>query len=255
MDIADGMSFINKISENRKNGKFEERNEKIHGEVAGSMAEKEKYMGAEAYAAYKKNPTAIATIDLPGEAKFGELGVFFRGTNSIAIDREVDTEGQARVVIRHEEYHRAAEVAGGGSVRWRNEEGKPMTRTDAESRKLHEGITESLAQQDEAKRGNNSSVVYYAQAVVLACYIQEVVGREPLEKAYFTGDFTEVRKITDTKLGEGSFDKMMAIKDVRDASNFLATMAEAKGIDTAQWDKNELVERAKSNPAYKLEGS
>ncbi len=246
MDLAAGMSFTNKIHENRENEKFEERNEKIHGEVAESMAEKEKYMGAEAYASYKKNPTVIATIDLPGEAKFGELGVFFRDTNSIAIDRAIDAPAQASVVIRHEEYHRAAEVAGGRSMRWRDEAGKPVTRTDVESKSLHEGLTESFAQQDESRRGNNSSIRSYPKEVFLVSYIQEVAGREPLEKAYFTGDFSEVRGIMDEKLGKGSFDRVIAITDATDAANMLATMAEAKGMDTSQWDKNPILERAKS---------
>lgn len=252
-DLAESLSFGDKIRESRKNRVFAERNERIHQEVVGGMEDKRKYMGEEGYAAYREAPTVMATINLPGDLKSGELGVFFRNTNSIAVDSEVKEEAQARCVIRHEEYHRASEIAGGRAIRWRGDDGKAVVPTDLQMLKTHEGLTEFLAQQDERALGREAAAVYYPREVVLACYIQEVVGREPLEKAYFSGDFTEVRRIMDGKLGAGSFEKVFAITDAKEAANFLVMLAEAKGMDTAQWDKNTIVERAKSSPAYKYD--
>lgn len=241
MDFIKTISFVNHIIDAQKNAKFEERNEQLHDKVVESMAEKKKYMGPAAYAIYTHNPTVIATIDLPGVAPYGELGAFFNGTNSIAIDRGVSEEATARKVLRHEEYHRAAEIAGGSTVRWRDANGDPVVLSALVSRNFLEGLTESFAQQDESKLGNNSFSIAYPASVAAACCLQELIGREALEKAYFTGDFTGVREMVDKKLEEGAFINIISAGDGIAATSLILAFAKSKGIDTSQWYKNPLV--------------
>jgi hypothetical protein len=152
-------------------------------------------------------------------------------------------------IIAHEQAHYLAALNGGLGVV--TDDGKMDMRWQVGARKmngaawLHEGLTELLTQQIIRSSGINSKMVGYSREVILCHYLQMVVGRDILEKAYLSGDFTKVKNKLDGSLGHGTFEELLSKRMTLMADIFLTKVLEHNGIDYRSWEDNEIIRIAR----------
>lgn len=74
---------------------------------------------------------------------------------------------------------------------------------------MNEGYTEFIAQRICRKNGNDMNPEY-RQAVEAVFYLEQIAGKDAMERAFASGNTKELEQILDSKLGKGFFKKIMA---------------------------------------------
>jgi hypothetical protein len=213
------------------------RAQDIHQEVRGWM--RPEYLGRRTHERFTEHPPVLAM-----ERGMKTAGLYMPFTNGTVLDPvDMSSTDQMYVTIVHEQLHYASHLNGGGQIRWRDDEGGPAFASFDSNRWLHEGLTELHAQQLARARGHEHPPSYPAETTI-GFYLQRIVGEDTLREAYFSGDFTEVRREVNERLGEGTFEAMLSSDNGQDALVFLVSRLEAAGIDTSEWDRDPIVEGA-----------
>ena len=97
------------------------------------------------------------------------------------------------------------------------------------------GLTEMHAQQLTRSHGYTPSDISYRGETAVAYSLQRIVGAARLRRAYLTGDFTEVRRIVDRRLGAGTFGRLARMPNGYAALSFLRGRMDAAGVDHRAW--------------------
>ena len=178
-------------------------------------------------------------------------GTYYPGTNHIIVgayqaERE---EGDVLKLFAHEQLHYAAYLGGGQTVRWRDDSGRAIIQPRVGSWNIHEGTTELFANELARANGYSPNGVAYTFETSVCFALEQVVGSEPLRQAYFSGDFTEVRRLADERLGAGTFDALMACSSAPDAFSLIMGKVGAAGIDYHAWESNPIMAQCYSQIA------
>jgi hypothetical protein len=178
-------------------------------------------------------------------------GTYYPGTNHIIVgayeaNRE---EGDVLKLLAHEQLHYAAYLGGGQTVRWRDDSGAAILQPRVGGWNIHEGTTELLANELARANGYSPSGVAYTYETSVCFALEQVVGQEPLRRAYFSGDFTEVRRLMDERLGAGTFDALMACSSAPDAFSLIMGKVGAAGVDYHSWESNPIMAQCYSQIA------
>lgn len=80
-----------------------------------------------------------------------------------------------------------------------------------------EGITEDLAIKEMGAKWDPKLPRSYSRERALAHNVRELCGDQPVDRAYFQGDVSELRICLDRRLGEGNLDKLKNIADASDS--------------------------------------
>ncbi len=206
------------------------------------------FLGEAVFARYSETPPIVTGED---ESWFhaqvmafgsSRVGYYYPDTNHITIGAYQAERGETEAlhIIAHEQLHYAAFLGGGMDIRWRDESDAPNFR-DRASWNIHEGLTELLAQHLCRDNGYQPAGVSYPYESGVCFGIEQVVGRDLLRAAYFSGDFTEVRRTFDSSLGAGSFDALMGKRSAADAFSYLMERVSAAGMDYAAWESNPIM--------------
>ena len=232
-------------------------NDEISREVSEEWLSRE-YLGGTIRARFERSPPVATnesreyfdTIDASyGPADFleyspGSSGRYYPGTNHIVL-RDAGPErgamrdpgeGNRRKTIVHEELHYASWLGGGQDIRYRDERGQPHVLGYVTW--LHEGLTELHAQQLTRSHGYTPSGVSYPYETAAGFYMQQIVGEEVLRSAYLGGDFTEVRRRMDARLGAGTFDRLAGMERGLEALEFITGKMASAGINFRAWESN-----------------
>jgi hypothetical protein len=214
-------------------------NERLSSEIASRWLTSA-YLGATIGARFRRHPPVITTetegfFELQGEAYSHDAmgGIHFRGTSHIAISPTITSEADRRRIIVHEQLHYASWLGGGHVIRWGSGGGRRTVL--GYSAWLHEGLTELHAQQLTRRRGYAPTYIAYRAETALAYSLQRIVGTERLRRAYLTGDFSEVRRIVDRRLGAGTFRTLAGMPNGYSALAFLRRRMDAAGVDHSAW--------------------
>ena len=164
----------------------------------------------------------------------GTIGRYSPGTNHIMV-RHLE-EGRGWEVIAHEELHYASWLGGGHDIRYMKKDGTPVMMGYVEW--LHEGSTELHAQQLANTHRHPLDGVSYGYETLAAFYIQKLVGEDVMRSAYLCGDFSEVMKRLDAKLGEGTFERIIQSKRGADALAILVPRMDAAKVAYTGWDSD-----------------
>ena len=196
------------------------RNYGLLKELVGWMDEE--YAGKRL--ATRLNRTDIALVTYPDwevDLFMSNMIAAYRiGTNVLQVQHVFDDEfgsvAFGRERIAHELHHYAAYLEGGMRFRWRDEEGKAVFRKHGrhpfEGVRIdwfQEALTDMLAQTLLESKGVAMTHKGYGAEMLIALLVREIAGEKELRRAYFSGDFTQVRKIMNERLGAGSFEKMV----------------------------------------------
>jgi hypothetical protein len=195
---------------------------KISQKVRKKCMTKE-YLGKKIWKRFNNTPPVFIF-----EKKLSHLGPLFRlsrnaggfygtNTNLIFLLSEFKKKSTAiqMAVAAHEMLHYASWLGGGDNFRWRDEYGRPVLKKMAKW--LNEGLTELHAIQLAEKHGFKPGSVAYYHEPGLAYFLQKIVGKDILKKAYLSGDFTKVRNKINTVLGKGAFKRIINSKRGIDA--------------------------------------
>ena len=81
--------------------------------------------------------------------------------------------------------------------------------------------------------------IYLQRIVIMGVNGNEALGKEILRQAYLTGDFNEVRRITNRVLRDPSaFDTLMSKSNGTEALNYLTGRLDAACIEYSRWNEN-----------------
>jgi hypothetical protein len=182
---------------------------------------------------------------------FPSGGGYNTGSNLVFV-RLPDEEAYSFVLIAHEQLHYASFLGGGMDIRWKDENDLPHIQRDG-FWNIYEGLTELHAQMLVRSHGIDPDGVVRPYETAVSFVMQQVVGEEPLRRAYFSGDFTEVRSLFDQRLGAGTFDTLMATQVGAEAYSIIMQKASAAGYDTASWESNPIMGCCYEQIAYVME--
>ena len=228
-----------------------EQLESLREEVAASLFTP-RFLGSQLHHRFSRSPPIIT---LHGNSVYDELdraegssfptygggsnAKYYSGTNHITIRESVadyDEADQASLLI-HEQLHYASWLGGGSnSIRWINESGEPVVHDKVDW--LHEGLTELHASQMARSQGYEPTFTSYPYETAVAFYIQRMVGDRTLREAYLTGDFTQVRRRLDARLGAGSFDRLASMSRGWQALSFIMPEMAGNKIDFTRWERD-----------------
>ncbi|MFH1685231.1 MAG: hypothetical protein ABH983_02895 [Candidatus Micrarchaeota archaeon] len=200
----------------------------------------ESYLGSSLGGRFERTPPILTTeppefFDLTDDAFSyrDSRGLYFRGTSHVVISSEEHDESDRRVLIAHEQLHYAAWLGGGRSIRWSREEGRETVLGYVSW--LHEGLTELHAQQLTREHGHVPTRIGYLLETAVSSYLQRLVGPRRLREAYLSGDFSEVRRMVNGRLGGETFDRLARMENGYEALVFLRSRLDAAGIDYNAW--------------------
>jgi hypothetical protein len=208
------------------------------------------YLGDVIYGRFVATAPILVAIDDVGGLLYNALALYLEDSNCLFMVGEARTEADKRHKMAHELHHLCSRLGGGSrGIRWINEHGEPMVMTQVTW--FNEGVTEILAQQMTREHGYEPTFVGYSYEPIVAFYLQQLVGLETLKIAYFTGDFTEVRRIVNQRVGEGTFEQILQLEgSPRVASSaaleFLVGRLNAAGIFYSEWERNSIITQARS---------
>jgi hypothetical protein len=148
-----------------------------------------------------------------------DAGGYIRHTNKIIL-APGEKENDGRKVICHELLHYSGELGNGGAMFWFDERGRGIEREFVGW--LDEGLTELFAQQKTREKGYRPTYVAYMAEVMAAIFIQRLVGERMLRIAYLSGDYSEVKRKLEKKIGFEKFDETIANKEAEHALSQLA---------------------------------
>ncbi len=216
-----------------------EANAQLSREISGSWLTPS-YLGTSIGERFARTPPVLTTepqefFNLIDEALSysDSRGFYFLNTSHVVIREDESSEADRRVVITHEQLHYAAWLGGGRTIRWRRDEGRETVLGYVSW--LHEGLTELHAQQLTRAHGYAPSRVAYGLETAASYYLQRLVGQRRLRQAYLSGDFSEVRRIVNARLGGGTFDRLARMDGGYEALIYLRSRLEAAGIDYNAW--------------------
>ncbi len=200
----------------------------------------ESYLGEFIYSRFERSPPIITTepqafFEL-GDDVLGyhdTQGIYMPGTSHILISSRPMSDADRRRIILHEQLHYAAWLGGGFSIRWSAAGGHETVRGQVSW--LHEGLTELHAQQLTRDRGHSPTTIAYHLETAVSYYLQRLVGPRRLRQAYLTGDFTEVRRLVDRRLGSGTFSRLTRLENGYEALVYVRGRLERAGIDYRAW--------------------
>ena len=178
------------------------------------------------------------------------IGRYFEGTNHIIMEESVlfSKRADTMLLVAHEQLHYASWLGGGGSwLRWTAESGEASDHCPW----LHEGLTELHAQQLVRGHGYAPSGTSYPPETAVSYYIQRIAGGDVLRAAYLSGDFSEVRRRLNSRLGENTFEVLVGkatipatsslahmgphILNGMEAVRFIRERMDEAGIDRSPW--------------------
>lgn len=220
------------------------RANQIVAEAKGLL--KSEFLGDTAFIRISKTPPFISFA--PGEVldvitlAYGSQwrGMFLDDTNHLIVHPFISDEETLRDTVTHELLHYASWLGGGGidfdlggdkSVR---------------STWMHEGITELFSRQLLRKNGFKMGMISYPAEQVVGFYVQQIAGADALREAYFSGDFSKVREIVDSKLGAGTLEAILGKERGAEALEYLSKKLLTAKIDIKAWDKDPIVAEARS---------
>ncbi len=216
-----------------------EANAQLSREISGTWLT-ESYLGSRLGERFASTPPILTTepqefFDLVNEALsyHDTRGLYFLGTSHVVISSE-ELEADRRVVIVHEQLHYAAWLGGGRTIRWERGEGRETVLGYVSW--LHEGLTELHAQQLTREHGHTPTRISYPMETAAGSYLQRLVGARRLREAYLSGDFSEVRRMVNGRLGGETFDRLARMENGYEALVFLRSRLESAGIDYNSWD-------------------
>lgn len=173
------------------------------------------YTGAAIHAAMLEYPPVLVTVG--GTPSLFPIGdTVYYGTNCISTRmfwKDEGMEGAMLASITHEVHHYACWIGKGRMIRWRDEGGRPVfwkNEKEGDS-EFTEGVTEMLSMQLLWEKGVRDFRVENKDMVYLGLHLQEIAGKEETRKAYFSGDYTFVRRNVDAALGEGAFEDVLVM--------------------------------------------
>ncbi len=212
-------------------------------------------LGVELHRRFRQSPPLSTVI---GDSDFGmhdeitgsglptypgrSAGMYLPGTNYFIVRESVAgrDEGDQASIIVHEQLHYAAWLGGGlDGMRWRDEGGHPVMGKDL--RWMHEGLTELYANQITRSNGLDPGSSAYPYETAVAFYMQRLVGTDVLRQAYLSGDFTEVRRRFDGRLGAGSFDRLASMSRGWQALSFIMPRMAEANIDFTRWENDPVI--------------
>jgi hypothetical protein len=179
----------------------------------------------------------------------GGNGLYLPFTNHVMISAAIANPADRTCIIAHETLHYAAFLGGGhDGMRYRDAEGKPTVLGHVPW--LHEGLTELHAQQLVRSHGTTPTYVGYPAETLTAFYLQQIAGADVTRAAFLSGDFTEVRRSVDARLGNGTFDSLSRTDNGTDALAFLVgRMDDAPvRVERSVWDRNPVARIAWATP-------
>jgi hypothetical protein len=215
--------------------------ESVNNEISGRWLDKS-YLGSELGRRFAQTPPVVT---LENSEFFSTLsptlavGIYLSESNHITIDGRYDDQTKnedMHRIVTHEQLHYAAWLGGGQNIRWHDEVGDPVIVGYISW--LHEGATELFAQELTREHGLTPNGVAYPYETTSALMMENLVGKDILKKAYLSGDFSDVRKIMDQKLGVMSFIHMANLENGAEAVAFLRAKLEIAKIDYSRWAKN-----------------
>ncbi len=215
------------------------RNRRFNEEITEDLMTRER-LGDELYEAVADAPPVLTTES----EEFFELGDRVSGssacgryywyTNHITIESTEGERNEAdrRKTIAHEQRH------------YYSCKGRSVNGNASPPEWLDEGITELGAQRYVREEGFQPSVVSYQTEVAATAYLEDVVqsemgevaGAEALERAYLTGDFSNIEKAVDKVLGKGTFTEFVEKENGAEALEFLASKIKESGLDYSGWN-------------------
>ncbi len=152
-------------------------------------------------------------------------GCAFLGKNLFLVEKNLSPEKMTGTAL-HEAYHSLADLNGGGKVviePFMKIGDKQVISKPEIVTHLNEGLTDYFAMQTALKNGLEYEPGYSVE-IKTAFYLENVVGKEALLRAYLTSDFTDVARRFDQVLGEGQFQKFISEKDGVNAAIYLDKM-------------------------------
>ena len=190
------------------------------------------YLGPELKAKLSKFPPfIIPQTKKPTERYQNEdhlVGFMVNRTNVVTVFKI------SSFAMAHEFLHYASALGGGNTfVRWKDETGNATVKNTPKW--FNEGLTELHTLQLCNESGARPDYVSgYALETAISIYFQKIVGADVLKKAYLSGNFTEVRRIIDTSLGKGSFDKFLGSRDTHEATEVFVNVQANANIPLGQ---------------------
>ncbi|MBD3389631.1 hypothetical protein GF415_01610 [Candidatus Micrarchaeota archaeon] len=215
------------------------RNRRFNEDITEDLMTRER-LGDELYEAVADAPPVLTTES----EEFFELGDRVSGstacgryycyTNHITIESSEGGKNEAdrREIIAHEQRH------------YYSHKGRSVNGNASPPDWLDEGITELGAQRYVREEGFQPSGVSYQTEVAATAYLEDVVqsemgevaGAEALERAYLTGDFSNIEKAVDKVLGKGTFAEFVEKENGAEALEFLASKIKESGLDYSGWN-------------------
>ncbi len=169
----------------------------------------------------------------------GSTARYHPDTNHITMRESILDQDEANQIetMVHEQLHYAAWLGGGlDNIRWVDEHGEPVVRDQVDW--LHEGLTELQSNQITRSHGHEPTSTAYPYETAVAFYMQRIVGEGTLREAYLTGNFTEVRRRFDARLGAGSFDRLASMSRGWQALSFIMPLMAENNIDFTRWERD-----------------
>jgi len=165
------------------------------------------------------------------------------GTNHLILYPFVRDETELRNTLVHEYLHYASWLGGGcNEYRWEGADGQPGHGNVAW---LDEGLTELHAQQIIRGRGYSPTNISYPAETITGFYLQRLAGADTLRRAYLSGDFNEVQRAVDARLGAGTFVRLAGMHGGAEALQYLGERIDGARIDRSAWDREAIVSRAR----------
>ncbi len=177
---------------------------------------------------------------------YGSLwrGQYFPDSNHLLLHSYVHDESELRLATIHELLHYASWLGGGSTdYLWAGAGGRPVHRNVPW---LDEGLTELHAQQLLRAHGFVPDSISYAPETIVGFYLQQIAGADILRRAYLSGDFQEVGRIVDSRLGAGSFERLAGSGRGAEALSFLEQRLDSARIDRSSWETDPVVVLARS---------
>ena len=232
---------------------------RLNSEVSSWMGRE--YLGRGLHAAFSSMPPFLSEESrglfdrfafAHGTLGNGEsVGMYFPGTNHLIMEESMlfTSPAEQRLLVAHEQLHYAAWLGGGGEgwIRW--SDGRREARDH--SPWLHEGLTELHAQQLVRSNGYAPPGVSYPAETAVSFCIQKIVGEGTLRNAYLTGDFTEVRRRLNARLGENTLEALVGAATIpadsslahtgphiingSEALAFILERMDGAGVDRSGW--------------------
>jgi len=173
-------------------------------------------------------PVLVMFIASPFSGYFIK-GAYHIGTNCIHTDCQNFVEntnmGTRVVKIAHELHHYASWLGGGMRIRWRDREGRPCFKKrprrlrifrDFKNERLNDVLTTTLSHKLAEDHGIEITYPDNPEEMMMGLMLEELTDGKELRRAYFSGDYTEVARRLDDRLGEGTFAKMLEKLDEGD---------------------------------------